>query len=545
MKTLAFDVTIAKKMHIVQGMLTNNAQLKREPFGVDPNPLSYFHSHSGKSLYRQLAYRIRKKPNNLLLLGESGVGKTALLHDAITRLASDTNFVIRQPESDSIHKLIKDLCNGLELQTKNDNSLSHTLSLTNYLSGKKPARIVFVIEDADQLLDAVLEKLFLFSISLSDEESVLQILLVGLPELELRINQLKLPASKQYKTYCHRLENLSRSEVEDYILFRLNAAEYGNTGEIFTAKAISRIADYSDGKPSLINKICGLALIMAETEGSEVISCELVDNVANLLLFKPIDEAKKPSQLEPPLPELAQQLNDTHPSQHEITETLADPNEDKVRHPLGKGLFRREPQSITWGLTALFMAFISFLAYQVNTTPSLPSTVASIQREKTLADDKTSLSAAFFAKLGIGSADKIKDDPIDKTMPSRARELIVELDSYDQPVDLDEVYRKAEYWTEQNQLADAYLLYFYAARHGNGNSAFKLAQLYDPATFKTGSGMTDSPSLMQANKWYKHAVRAGHPEAKRLLDRIRLQAENRAALGNEKARNLILQFHQT
>ena len=519
-------------------MLTTNAQLRREPFGVDPNSLFYFHSQNAESLYQQLAYRIRKNPNILLLLGESGVGKTTFLQEAITRLTSDATFVIRQPTSDNIHKLIRDLCSGLGLKAKNDNALSHTLSLNDYLSEKKQERIVFIIEDADELPDPILEKLLLFSISLRDDESFLQILLVGLPELEIRINQLGLPASAQYKTYSHRLKNLSLSEVGDYIRLRLKEAEYENIDGLFTAEAISRIVDYSDGKPSLINKICSLALIMADTEDSEVITPVLVDKVANILLFEPIHRVEKPTQVEGPLSELIRQVNDTQPSRYETTETPTGNNEKRAGNTIGHWLFRGKSQNITWGLMALFMAFIAFLAYQVNTAP----TVTSAQPEKATVGDSTSHSTAVFAKFGIGSTDTAAPNPIDKSVPSQARKLIVELEGYNQPVDLDEIYKKAEYWTARNQPADAYLLYFYAARQGDGNSAFKLAQLHDPATFKPGTGMLDSPSLMQANKWYQQAVRAGHPEAQRLLDQIRLQAKNRAALGNENARNLILQF---
>jgi hypothetical protein len=107
---------------------------------------------------------------------------------------------------------------------------------------------------------------------------------------------------------------------------------------------------------------------------------------------------------------------------------------------------------------------------------------------------------------------------------------------------IDDVYKEAQRMQQKGMLADAYLLYFYAARRGHIDSALALGSQADPAYYSSDSSVLDAPNTEQAHKWYLVASRAGDPEAGKRLDALRSQIEQQAASGDENAKRLMLQW---
>lgn len=122
---------------------------------------------------------------------------------------------------------------------------------------------------------------------------------------------------------------------------------------------------------------------------------------------------------------------------------------------------------------------------------------------------------------------------------SRARLFIDNFENNGETFDFDAFYEQAKTFSENSQFADAYILYFYAAKNGHGRGAFKLAQLVDPATFNANLSMIEKPSLILANNWYQ---RAGHPKTAYYLDRLYARIEKQAAVGDELAESLMLEL---
>ena len=123
-----------------------------------------------------------------------------------------------------------------------------------------------------------------------------------------------------------------------------------------------------------------------------------------------------------------------------------------------------------------------------------------------------------------------------------ARDVINELEADADGADFAEAYRKAEEFQAQGRLADAQLLYFFAARGGHAPAAFTLATFYDPNHHSADASLMDEPDAFQAYKWYRAADAAGDERAATRLDELRAWAEEAAASGNAEAERLLLQW---
>ena len=107
---------------------------------------------------------------------------------------------------------------------------------------------------------------------------------------------------------------------------------------------------------------------------------------------------------------------------------------------------------------------------------------------------------------------------------------------------VDTLFNKAEELRQSGKPADAYLLYFEAARRGHAGASTTLAKQADPAYFSPENGILDKPNITQARKWYLAAINAGDDSAAELLENLHLRVQNQAAAGDPEASRLLLQW---
>jgi general secretion pathway protein A len=289
-----------------EGTFENYFGFRETPFGVTPDP-RFFYSHP---LYLEglaaLVYGIKAKKGLMLLTGEVGTGKTILLRKLMRQLET-VHFVFISSSHITSYGLIELMIQDLGLGNKEKNRLDMIHDLNEYLLQqlKKAHTVALLIDEGQNLSDDALEGLCSLSNLETEEEKLLQIVLVGQPELTTRLSKPSFRRIKQRIAIHHRLHSLQTiGEVEDYIRHRLRVVGYDGP-EIFNKEAIEAVWYYSAGTPRLINIICDSALAMTCQTFKKKVSAYMVMKAASALLLERGHEAPKlgvPEAARPKIP---------------------------------------------------------------------------------------------------------------------------------------------------------------------------------------------------------------------------------------------------
>ncbi len=235
--------------------------LNEAPFSITPDPEYLFYSVTHQNAINKLLYGINSRMGFLLLVGEVGTGKTTICRSLLDKLAGKAYTVYIINPSLSGTELISSILDDLEIPYSKEASKKELIDALNtfFLSADNDKPVVIIIDDAQTMHIDSLEDMRLLSNLETDKQKLLQILLVGQPELLTQLSRPELRQLKQRVALTCRLESLTRTEVEGYISRRLFVA--GDKGHIrFKSDAIRRIFSISQGTPRLINRICDYAL---------------------------------------------------------------------------------------------------------------------------------------------------------------------------------------------------------------------------------------------------------------------------------------------
>src|SRR4030066_1421406 len=237
--------------------------LRESPFNVTPNPEYLFLSENHKEALAQLLYGVREKQGFIVITGEVGTGKTTLIHYLLDKMDGNSHtktaflFNPKLTVNDFIQYILRDLGVRVQGQTKGE-YLHH---LHRYLLNvyRKDERVVLIVDEALGLNPELLEEIRLLSNLETSRSKLLQIVLVGQPELDRTLAQPEFRQLRQRINLRYYLPPLSEKETKDYIEKRLRIA--GAKGPIFTEKAIKEVYRRSGGIPRLINILCDNALL--------------------------------------------------------------------------------------------------------------------------------------------------------------------------------------------------------------------------------------------------------------------------------------------
>jgi type II secretory pathway predicted ATPase ExeA len=257
--------------------------LKQEPFNITADPAFLYLSRSHREALAQLAYGIKARKGFVVLTGEVGTGKTTLINGLLDELDSDTRTALIFSHIANPFDLLRYTCNefGLRSPQHSRYDFYEYLALLNdylfesYRSGKNCA---LIIDEAQNLSSEVLESVRLLSNFETSKDKLLQILLVGQPELSDRLNSQELRQLKQRVTVRYQLRSLTLKECQAYISSRLQVA--GGDPMLFTPKAVEFIYACSGGIPRVINVICDGALMTAYGLRKTYIDDSLIRQVA-------------------------------------------------------------------------------------------------------------------------------------------------------------------------------------------------------------------------------------------------------------------------
>ena len=253
-----------------------------KPFELVPNPRFLFNSRSHKKAISYLKYGLQERAGFILLTGEVGSGKTTIIRDLINNLDQDMVlamvFNTRATARQMLAMINEDF--GLEVGGKDKDKVTLLRDLNDHLVAlhAEQKRPVIIIDEAQNLSPAVLEEIRLLSNLEADNFKLVQIVLVGQPELQKVITRPELRQLRQrISVHCH-LEPLTREETEAYVYHRLAMA--GNRNALrWQEGTFDTLYGYSAGIPRLINVFCDFVLLAAFVEETRDISLEMLEEV--------------------------------------------------------------------------------------------------------------------------------------------------------------------------------------------------------------------------------------------------------------------------
>ena len=265
--------------------------LNRSPFELSPDPYFIYPTERIKETLSSVYYAISQRKGFVVLTGEVGTGKTLMMRwllDLLKRQQVPFSNVFN-PRLSSID-LFRYICHdlGINVDEPTKGNLLQALYRFLLVQLEKGLTTVLVVDEAQQLSSNVLEEVRLLTNLETTQQKLVQIILVGQPELDTKLDSFELRQLKQRIAVRCRLEPFREDEVRTYIERRLRLA--GATAQahtIFPVETVEAIYRYSLGVPRVINSICEQALVAAYARGTSSISVEIIDEIATYFRLQP------------------------------------------------------------------------------------------------------------------------------------------------------------------------------------------------------------------------------------------------------------------
>ena len=251
------------------------------PFSATPDSRIFYDNELYREAFANLRYGIEWRKGLILLTGDVGTGKTTLLDKIIRDLGSTIQVIFISYDQLNSTELIQLVSRGLGLVSDPQDRVSSIEQLRHYLIAQFRRRhiVALLIDEAQNLSDETFESIRFLSNFQYGGEKLLQIVLTGQPELQIRLNHPKLHHLKQRIVIHSRLTSLTNEEVSRYITFRVRGAGFRGK-DLFDAEVLADISLFSGGIPRLINIICDNALLLAYADGKKTVTTEIVQEVA-------------------------------------------------------------------------------------------------------------------------------------------------------------------------------------------------------------------------------------------------------------------------
>lgn len=242
--------------------------LARSPFEMTPDPAFLYLAEPHREGLATLVYAVRERKGFVMLTGEVGTGKTTLLHALLARLDSECSAAfIFNPRLETLD-FFRMLFDELRIQERCQTKAEYLMVLNRFLIGRLERNwtTLLIVDEAQNLSGEMLEEIRLLSNLETPRSKLLQILLVGQPELKEKLAQPELRQLRQRIVLRHELRPFDERETGEYVEERLRLA--GHTGqEIFKSSAVRTIWDLTGGVPRLVNVVCDSALLLGYARG--------------------------------------------------------------------------------------------------------------------------------------------------------------------------------------------------------------------------------------------------------------------------------------
>ncbi len=253
--------------------------LRDKPFSILPDPDKIYWGRAHSMAFTMLEFGVMNNAGFTVITGEIGSGKTTLIRHLLKQLPTTVSVGLIANSPQGRHEMLQWIMMSLGRPFEGDYPTLFK-RLHDYLHGQYAGgrRTIIIIDEAQNLESGALEHLRMISNINADQHQILQLILVGQPQLRDRLLSSELHQFAQRISSDFHLRALSERDVGGYISFRLQCVGAPSPG-LFTPEACRRIAVASGGIPRMINILCDTALVYGFARGEKIISGELVKEV--------------------------------------------------------------------------------------------------------------------------------------------------------------------------------------------------------------------------------------------------------------------------
>jgi len=263
-------------------MYANFYKLRKEPFNVTPDPTFLYLSSSHKEAIAALLYGIKSRKGFIAILGEVGTGKTTIVRTYLNSInRGQIKLIYLFNPNLTFNALLRDLLAEFDVKPVNDESNKmiaqlHRCLIDQYRKGRN---VTLIIDEAQNMPLPTLESLRMLSNLETTREKLLQIVLVGQPELETMLIRHELRQLRNRIAILAKIHPLSEKESYEYIQSRVDKVSLKKNNRLFTNDALRLIVKRAQGIPRTINILCDNALITGYGYQSSVITAGIVKEI--------------------------------------------------------------------------------------------------------------------------------------------------------------------------------------------------------------------------------------------------------------------------
>ena len=277
-------------------MYRHHFGLRDKPFQIAPSPKFLFPSETHDESRARILYGIEDNRGFVVVYGRVGLGKTTVLLSVLEELDTKTRTALLYQPISNFHDLLRMSAHEFGLGSENRDDVNLIWDLNEFFIQRlsEGEKCVLIIDEAQNLSLEILEKLRTLSNLQTESASLLQIVLVGQPELYDKLCDPRLLQLRQRVGVWHEIVALDREESTDYILHRLQRAGARRPKDIFAVKVCERVHELTGGVPRVINQVCDTALMIAYGKESSRVDLEDVVEAAHELHL--VAEAPEPHE---------------------------------------------------------------------------------------------------------------------------------------------------------------------------------------------------------------------------------------------------------
>jgi type II secretory pathway predicted ATPase ExeA len=250
--------------------------MARRPFALVPDPAFLFMSRKHRFAFSTIDYALSGQAGFTVITGDIGSGKTTLIRHLVKRADRDINYGVISNTHEAFGSLLHWVLAAFDVTAPSENQAIMYRTFVDYLitQFEEGRQTIVIVDEAQNLSIALLEELRLLSNINSGEDHLLQMILVGQPQLLEKLRRPELTQFAQRISVSYHLLPLSYTETRGYVRHRLQVAQAAP--DLFTERAVRAVFHFTNGVPRLINSICDMACVYGYADSTPVIDIDSI-----------------------------------------------------------------------------------------------------------------------------------------------------------------------------------------------------------------------------------------------------------------------------